>query len=319
MMSYLRRLHHGGRWWLRAGVLGIMWVLPLLGSAAQERFQFRFAPPDGVSYIEAVTLTKVRELGQGRMQTDVAQAETNVTIKKTPSGYNVVGVPSSLRMTRNGTKVEGAFVTAPLGATITYELDKNGQIQKVTGYKELVRRLVQSLPQAAASVSSVLNEETMVRKDVAEWNGRIGNFVGREVQIGDVWTSSDEFSLPTGDVITFHSVTHIAGKEQCGTLDCIRVRFAYHSDADALKDYVAKVLGDVANRAGVKPPGMKPGRAGVLLEGSGERVVDPATMLIYSERYQRTLKLPMRIPGQGEIVTALHETKEYRFDYGKKR
>jgi hypothetical protein len=50
--------------------------------------------------------------------------------------------------------------------------------------------------------------------------------------------------------------------------------------------------------------------------GSGERLVDPATMLFYSETLTRTIQVPMEVPGQGKVPTTLEEKKTYHFDYG---
>ena len=43
----------------------------------------------------------------------------------------------------------------------------------------------------------------------------------------------------------------------------------------------------------------------------GKRIVDPATMMIYSEIIERTISMKMNIPGQGKVDMTLFETREY--------
>jgi hypothetical protein len=51
------------------------------------------------------------------------------------------------------------------------------------------------------------------------------------------------------------------------------------------------------------------------LGSRGERVIDPATMLIYAESLSRTIKMRTEAPGQEPVWTTMQEKREYRFAY----
>jgi hypothetical protein len=144
---------------------------------------------------------------------------------------------------------------------------------------------------------------------------RIGLFVGRAAKIGDVWTSTEEFTLPTGEAIVSYTATKFVEKVKCETHDCVRIQFSYTSDADALGDIAEKVVNDAADAGGV--PQLKAEMSGTTITGEGERIIDPATMLIYHETISRTMKMQMDIPGKGKIMVTGQETRETDFDYNK--
>jgi hypothetical protein len=172
-------------------------------------------------------------------------------------------------------------------------------------------------PAAVQSLSSVLSEEALVNKEKADWDGRISSFVGQKAEIGDAWTSTDRYPMPTGGTVEFYSATKLVGSAKAGGKDCVRIRFSYNTDANALKQFVGKLGKDIGQMTGSKSAAFKPGAGAATIVGSGERLIDPATMLIYSETLTRTIKMPMEVPGQGKVSTTLVEKKEYQFDYGQ--
>ncbi len=203
---------------------------------------------------------------------------------------------------------------------VTYELDRQGKILSIKGYDTLIEKMKATLPPAAVqSLSSVLSEEALVNKEKAEWDGRISSFVGQKARIGDAWTSTDQYPMPTGGAIQFYSATKLAGQARADGMDCVRIQFSYNTDENALKQFVGKLGKDIGQMTTSKSAAFKPGAGAASIVGSGERVIDPATMLIYAETLTRTIKMPMEVPGQGKVPATLVEKKQYHFDYGSGR
>jgi hypothetical protein len=284
-------------------------------AGAAPPFTFRFNPPDGTTYVQTLRTNKTTSLGTLGTRTDVIESRTKVVIAKSPRGYSLVARPLSATMTRDGKKVDNPIFSALSEVVTTYELNPHGQILAVLGFDTLLSKMKASLPpNAPQALSSVFSEEALITKEKAEWNGRIGSFVGRKARIGDVWTSTDRYNLPTGGSIEFYSATKIAGKAKYRGRDCVRVQFAYNSDAGALKSFTGKILKDLARS--MKAATVRLGAGSASITGGGERLIDPATMLIYSETLTRTIKLPMVVPGQGTLPATVQEKRAYRFDYG---
>jgi hypothetical protein len=162
------------------------------------------------------------------------------------------------------------------------------------------------------TLSSVLNEETLKKRDAAEWNGQIGKFIGRTVSLGDSWASVDSFPLPSGEIIAFYSVTRFPEQAKCGDRDCLKLQFNYNSDASALSRLVNQNL---AKLLGLPADSLPPTPSAAKISGFGERLIDPHTMLIYSETVERTLTAKTNMPGQGDVDMTQTEKREYKYDY----
>ena len=57
-----------------------------------------------------------------------------------------------------------------------------------------------------------------------------------------------------------------------------------------------------------------PSLSNAKIAGKGERIIDPATMLIYSETVERTTKMMMAVPGQGEVEMTSVDKREYGYE-----
>src|SRR4028118_101903 len=162
-----------------AAVACLVWAVAV--TAIAQEWTFRFNPTDNTTFVETVKETSVQDLGALGKRTQVTEAKTRVTMKKTPEGYSVLTTPLSVRVTRDGQEVQDPLLSAMLKWTITYQLGPDGKLQRIQGYDAVVNSLKQSLsPEAAQALSSVLSEEVMASSDKDDWKKRTGNFTGRK-------------------------------------------------------------------------------------------------------------------------------------------
>jgi len=292
--------------------LTVVWLITTQSAIAQE-VTFTFHPPDSITYLQTVTTTKNTEMGQMGKRDEVMEAEVRVTIMQTGDGYRLIFTPLSMSATRNGQKIDDPMLALFQNIVVEYQLDKDGKLLGISGYEKLMDVMQQLVPaEMIEKLSSVLNEETLKNRDAAEWDGQIGKFIGQTISLGDSWASVDSFPLPSGESITFYSVTRFPEQVKCGEHDCVKISFDYNSDISTLSaivnQTVQKLMGQPADSLPATPS------TGNIV-GSGERIIDPATMLIQSEYVERTLTTKMTIPGQGDIDLTQTERREYKFDY----
>lgn len=295
----------------------LLLLLPLLARPVQaepEKVTFRFAPPDGTTFEQILATTKTTDLGAQGKRTDVTRATVRLRFDKTADGYTLTGTPVSMTMHRDGQKVENPLFDILGSLTFTYRLDADGNIRAIEGYDVLADRLRKAFPDEATfqALSKVLNAEAMVAREKEEWSGRISSFSGGTYEIGSKWTTESPFALPDGETITFYTVTELVGQEKCGDRDCVRIRFRYDTDASALGKLAGEVASDAAKAVGSEGGEIKMSKSKIT--GAGERVIDPATMLIYSESLERTMQMEMATPG-GMVPVTQSEKREYTFDY----
>jgi hypothetical protein len=282
---------------------------------AQE-VHFSFNPPSGTTFIQTLKATKLSLTDQGIGRNDVSELTARVTMSRTPTGWTVVAVPESFEMTRNDRKVDHPILSALSNVTVTYALDSNGQLLSVSGYREVLDKIRATLPPGAADrLGSFLDEDALLQKERTDWNGRIGDYIGQTAEVGESWTSESDFQLPTGDTIRFHTLTKIGAEEECDDHRCVRIEFSYSSRAEGLPGLMETIKDSLS--LGSNAPISSEGDTTEVLTGGGYRLIDPKTMLVYSEEIWRTMKISTTEPGGGKTTMTVEERREYRFDYGE--
>ena len=285
----------------------------IVASATAQEIHFRFNPPDDFpAYVSTYKNTQISEMGALGKRTRVSEVKTKVTIDKTPGGYSVTSMPISVTMAQDGKPVEDPILSFLQNITVTYELDADGQLVKIRGFEGTIEKLKASLPAGLPpTVAALLSEETFINGATQEWDARIGSFVGMDAEIGDVWAGVEETPLPIGGTITFYSVTKLVEQVKFDDVDCVRLEFSFNSDAEELKNLMGDMWEGLAEMADMEAT---PSVSSTKIAGKGERIIDPATMLIYSETVERTTKMMMAVPGRGEVEMTSVDKREYGYE-----
>lgn len=291
----------------------ISWLLISNSIASAQEYKFRFNPPDNITFIQNVKTTKTTKVENASERVDVNEGRVKINIKKAGSGFIITMTSISVLMKRDGQIVNNPILDVMKDVVVTYEVDANGKLLRIRGYENVLERAKIPLPSAVIqSIAPLLSEEALVNKAKTEWSGRIEDFSDATVKIGDVFTASLPFLLPTGESITYYTVIKIAGQEKCGTRTCLKIETAYNSKPEALAKFAGKVIDKIMSEAKSKE---RVAVSGAEINGEVERLIDPETMLIYSETINRTIKMQVEIPGQGKANTVSEEKRVYSYEY----
>jgi hypothetical protein len=297
---------------LRATALTALLALVLSADAGAaektgkgEKVTFTFAPPDGLHYVQTVDTLRELATRDGKQQADRSESKAKVSIRKTPQGFVVTTVPISMTMSRDGEAVQDPSLEILDDTVVKLLVSPQGKLIRVEGYEEVARRVREAYPpEIATAVGRLLTPETLAARARAEWEGRISDFVGRTVAIGDSWDSAASFTFPSGQRLEYFMRTTLSGRAPCPSNTCVEIRFRYDSDPKATGELSARV-----------PDGTDGGSEEVRaklasLTGAGIRVVDPATMIVYTERITRTMKLTMETK-EGALPVVTREEQRY--------
>ncbi len=284
----------------------------LAAPAAGNLIRFRFRPPDGTTFVETLKITKIKEADNGRRIAETGEARSRIVIRRTPGGYFWAQTLLSLEMTRDGKKVPRAAFSQLEGLSVTYELDEDGRFLKADGTGVIAERMRKMAPPAVSDwLASLLGEQNLAANAAHEWDARIGSFSGSEARPGEVRSGSQRMPVPGGGAATFLTTTRIDGLVMCGTGSCARISFAFSSSDPEITAMIGKVTGDLwrMTRSGTTPQVQD-----LRIEGEGERLIDPDTMLIHSERVDRMTTVRLTAPS-GAATGTIRETREYSYEY----
>jgi hypothetical protein len=248
------------------------------------------------------------------MQTEVIDTRIEIHIKGTEAGYDFIMKPLYTKSTRDGQPVDNPVFGLLTKMRPVYHVDSAGQIVSIDGFNKLADLIAESVPpDMAPQMQAILSEETLVNGEITEWNGRIGDFVGAVVEAGDVFYSEAAVALPMGGSATYYSVIKIMETVQCGEKQCVRIGYSYNSDPEGLKQFMGDFFEEFA--AAIDSSGVDVSVSGAEVTGEGERLVDPATMLIMSETVTRTIKMQVDVSGEEPVYGTVVEQREYKYEY----
>jgi len=288
-------------------------------AATSPTVEFRFQPVDGTRVVSVYRQQQRRETpGQPTVDAETTQ-QVESTIRRVDDHYEIAERILSVSAQRNGAPVDNPVLNLLAKVPYTAIVSAEGEMVEIQGMGEVSRLATTSLPPAmAAALAPVLNEATLTNLAKAEWNGRIAEFHGLSVQIGDVLDGEAEQALPTGGSLRYTIRTRFPRFEPCGPRQCVRVEQVYESDAAALAAMADEMTQRLASAAaGSAPAGTAapavstPAPGAARVSGTLTRLVDAETLQIYQERLDRTIVLPLNVPGHGQVTTTQREQRSY--------
>jgi hypothetical protein len=318
-----------------------------LAAAAQAqpdpaRFVFRFAPPDATAVVQTSRFVRERNMvGQAPVR-DETVATLRGVFRKVGAGYEYSPRIVSNQMRRNGQPLTDPMAGLLMKIEPTYVIGAGGQAQEIRGYAHAEKMFQEALPPPLfAAVSPMFTEAAIVEREKAEWNSRYADFAGAEFAIGDAIDAKAPYRLPNGEPIEYTIRTSFPRWEDCPAGRCVRVEQIYESDARALAQMAQGLTEGVLAAAGVggaasapaavaapaatavaaapaapaAPAGAAPGVPTARITGRMSRLIDPKTMLIYSESVRRTITMQVSVRAGVPMASILREERDYAYAY----
>ncbi len=236
-----------------------------------ERVTLRFAPPNGLSFIQTDTTILSRNSSEDGKSLTTTICKRRVTIHKTAAGYTVAFGPltTSTKKSAGGQSVTGGadfWQTVPC----TYVLDGNGDLLDVRGLDTAYHALLKKLPpQLAQEQRPAFNKEAMVNQYKIAWQQEVKQYIGLPIPIGPMMATDAR----PGTKVTTRKTRQCTGYAMCNGRNCLRLLETEHSDPQALAAEInngARAHQDTSGSA----PSLKV--LNVTHELSGERLIDPA-------------------------------------------
>ena len=299
-----------GHCWYLLIILGLLFS----GCSSEKEFKFHFNRKNGETYIQRLSITRERHMGPAGIQSDDTLSETKVICKKTKDGWDIESHPVNTTMMRNGEEIKSPLLALLSKFVITYKVDNNGDLKDITGYDKVLEAAKSLYSQGVAeNLTSMLNIDTLKQRDFSEWNRRIGYFLNKGFNIGDVWEYDAPYVLPNGTKLNYKVKTLFKKMVPYKNIRCVLIEQTFDSTGEGL----AGIANDVAKLFSKKGDNaqIKASKTGSSVKGKVTRLIDPSTMNIYKEEAERTIHMEMDLPGAGKIPVEVVENRTYDYDY----
>jgi len=287
-----------------------------VGVVGAQTVTFHFNPPDGVSYLETTRHTTTEKRGDAAPDVEVVEIKTRVVMHKTPTGYTMVSTPITRTHLRNGHPQHSPSDVLWPKLILTYTLDAHGSATMIRGYDALPK-LVRTLYPAekARALLAATNTRALETRELAAWNLHLREFEGRSAPIGGGWTVDILAPLPSGLEAPARVTAHFVERTLHEGVSCVRIKLTQVGDPATL---TASMNADMRNGVTPRQSAELPRVARLTVIGTGERLIDPGTLLLHQCTTTHTTTMQLLVPHRGTVTVVTVEKQEssYRFAQG---
>lgn len=279
----------------------------LLGAAGPPK-QLRFQPPiDRPCFVDRTT-TRTKTLGESR-RVDATRSRSRVEFRREGTGWIRRTTLLEGHATRDGRPAQDPLIEALAGVTTEATLDANGAVLGLSGFDEVLARLRSKLPATTAeALAPAFANDRLLRRERAEQQVATARWHGARLAKGESRVSRIEYATDAGTFEYLEAETITAATGLSGVVKL-------HSRASSDPAVVRKFVGPAWKRLAPALPSRPP--AGVRLDGEGDRLVDPATLLPLRTRSTRTLRAELPMADGSRAPGTIVETVEAAWSCGR--
>lgn len=285
-------------------------------AAPADSVTFKFNPANGLTVIQTDKDTDVQSSSTGDKRTRVEVSKMKVAFKKNAKGYTMALSLLSNTMTENGKAAKNANLDFLKGITMTYALDPAGRFITLTGLDPLRKKM--ELDMTGREVQEGKSKkiiQALIKQRKNDWQQEFERFIGKTVKIGDVWRETKDVPFPLGGTLPVEKTLTFAGHVKVGARNCVRLRYAAETNDAKVKVLIDKAMARIREEAKKEKKKDIPSLLSMKVKQARERVVDPATMMVYSESLTETRTTAMDIPGKGKVTMNIARTKMTTYEY----
>ncbi|MCC6484265.1 MAG: hypothetical protein IT209_05400 [Armatimonadetes bacterium] len=289
-------------------------ALPGLGDEAAPEVIFTYSPPTPLTYTETTLTRRTIVAGGAPDISEESTASTRLSLRKEGAGYVISSAPVSHEMKRDGKVVNDAVLDVIQDTRVTYHLDAEGRLKAIDGYAGVLEAAQKVAPKDAKNLLyPLMNEAALVERESVQWNTRIGQLLGQKGKPGSVWIGESAFAMPDGALARYYVITYLDSFVEQDGKKLARLRLLFTNDRDRIRQKLSDFI-----RADVPVvPEIRylPAVKGFTIDGSGERLIDPSTMLIYSEKASRNVSWLVKTGKDTQSPVLVQEYRESSVSY----
>lgn len=307
-------------------------VLTLLlngASLGAQTVSFDFNPPHDTTFIETQRLTKeTNVIGAKELMppAHINQSKMKYQILKNKGEYSVITSPI-IPDEKVSDDVATFMANLTQNMAITYDLDHNGQLVRVSGVKEAMDKISKSLPPEMMAMVNSMMPQSFEQMVIYQWKMRsiLGLHVGKTMELNKNYSLAGQLPTPTGTGMQMTGTIKATRTQNCISGNCVVVSYNYESDdqmvAAGMNNMIRQAMFGLLQMVPEKEaqelasdlPTMEVKNSKLIEKGA--RILDPATGLIYGEETKRITSATLVFQGSEQVQFRYTETRDNRYDY----
>ena len=205
---------------------------------AEDTPTFKFAPPDGMTYIETERTKSTTEFVAGETRKKTVQLQISKTRKEihtTVDGYTLTETLFAVKNIMDG-KIIDADLTSRvrMNIPITCHIDKDGNLLAIDGIEKIIQSSKDIIPPDKLRLSGDLfTAKGITDRYQSSWK-ETRSIIGRMVKSGNSWEISSNETLLDGSKGISNMTVTIGAREVINGREGVHLHFTEHVDKDMM-------------------------------------------------------------------------------------
>ncbi len=277
------------------------------GTAATNQ-TFRFAPPDGTSFMRHDKHREERAIvGIPARTVDEHELEWKVDVRKKGDQYRVKQELKHATFKKDGQTLADGDVKDGIQAELV--IDRDGNLVEVRGLDKTADRLKElASPGMRPTLEKVITPQYLADVVANRYRVLFGETIGRQAAPGSSWTVTN----PPGSFIASRKVT-VEQTEPCGGRTCARLRVDAKVDTRVLAEAAVALVASRVRDIGGDPTKITVQSASYGL--SGAMLTEPSTMLSHGASIAEIGSVTVLGPNQQQMTVESKGLTEITYSY----
>lgn len=277
--------------------------------AEEEAVKFTFNPPAPLTFTEETITKRATIAADVDPDVETSKLVTRVNLGKVQDGYTYSMQPLSFIVEKAGKVINDPILDIIQTNRYVLNIDTAGKVTKVNGQEGVKDAAMKLAPkEMAPALEKMLDPKLLAEKEIANWDGRIGDFAGTTAEKNHVWIRHATFPMPTGADGKYYVASVFTGMVEKDGRQLARIRFLFTTDQSRLRVQLNDLARDIITKIPALQP--LPASPGFTISGQGERLIDPATMLIYEEKAERNVQITVAVGKDSSTSVIIEEFRE---------
>lgn len=276
---------------------------------ANDGVKFVFNPPAPLTFTEETITRRATIAADVDPDVETSRLVTGVSVAKVDNGYTYSMQPLSFVVEKGGKVISDPILDIIQTNRYVLNIDSAGRVTRVSGHEGVKEAALKIAPrEMAPAIEKMLDPKLLAEKEIANWDGRIGDFAGTMAKKNHVWIRQATFPMPSGADGKYYVASVFTGMVEQDGRQLARIRFLFTTDQARLRVQLNDLARDIIND--IPPVQPLPASPGFTITGQGERLVDPATMLIHEEKAQRNVQITVAVGKDSSTSVIIEEFRE---------
>lgn len=286
-----------------------------MGSLSRLGIKMQFNPGEGIEYTEDIKSNLIiSRQGTHEKHTFSRYITRNAVLKKEYGGFSVNYTPVKVKFEKDRKNISKKLSNVMGSIEIILKLKPDGLLNEINGFEKFDEIINEELPfWQRNSIIKIINGKALQEWERDNWENRIRDINGQTFKVNDIYTYADDYYLfvpeENKDIkFKYYKTIHVSEWVKVNEINCLKLNFYYNTDPDKIASQLNVKKEKLFSNGMTSKIKIEPA---ISLSGTGEMVIDPATLIMYNNNKNCEINFESITPEKRKTRYQVKDTYNY--------